>query len=426
MTTSDKLPIRVCLVTFGSAGDVHPMLALGQGLRARGHGVTLISNPAFAGMAASAGLDFIPAGLAQDYQATIEHPKLWHPIDGFGVMWRYLLRPALAPTYGQLVSLNDRLRGRERIVLVANPVAMGARVAQEKLGLPLVSAYTAATMLRTVCHPMTLAQWRVPAWCPAAARRLAWAALDRYKLEPLVRPALDALRHSLALPPLREPVFGQWVHSPQAGVTLFPDWFAAAPRDWPRQVVQAGFALYDGPAPDIPADLQAFLAQGPAPVVFMPGTAMWAGDAFFDAALRACERTGQRGVLLGRVGEAVRLRLPAHVFAAPYAPFGWLLPRSRALVHHGGIGSCAQALRAGIAQLVVPHAYDQFDNAMRLEHLGVGRMLGHEPSALADMGEVLAQLLGDSAVAQACARWSAQTTPDAARSVVADLVERLA
>jgi rhamnosyltransferase subunit B len=422
MSAEAASPVRVCLVTLGSAGDIHPMLALGQGLRARGHAVTLLANPAWAAYTARAGLDFEAVGEPGDYQATIEHPKLWHPIDGFGVMWRYLLRPALAPTYRRL----EALAARGPCVVIANPVAMGARVAQEKLGLPLVTAYTAATMLRTVHDPMTLAHWRVAPWWPTGLRRAAWAMLDRYKLQPLVLPALEALRAGLGLPALRESVFGRWMHSPQAGVTLFPSWFAPARPDWPQQVVQAGFPLYEGDAQDVPEAVRSFVEQQPAPVVFMPGTAARAAAPFFQAAVQACEQTGQRGLLLGAVADAVRAALPATVMAADYAPFTWLLPRARALVHHGGIGSSAQALRAGIPQLVLPHAYDQFDNAMRLELLGVGLALRPGTAGPAAMGEQLARLLAEPRFAHACIECAPQARPDAAHATVAELVERLA
>ncbi|NML45531.1 glycosyltransferase family 1 protein [Ramlibacter sp. G-1-2-2] len=412
---------RVCLVGFGSAGDIHPLLALGQALRERGRAVTFVSNPAFATEAAQAGLGFLPAGEAQHLQDTIRHPKLWHPVDGFGVMWRYLLRPALQPTYERL----EQLAGQGPLVVVASPVAMGARVAQERLGIPLVTAYTAATMLRTVQDPMTLAHWRVPRWWPDAARRAAWALLDRYKLEPLVRPALDALRGRLGLEPLQGPVFGEWMHSPQAGLALFPQWFAPGAEDWPRQVVQAGFPLYDEGGGGLPEGLQEWLEEGTAPVVFMPGTARLGAEEFFAAALKACGEAGVRGLLLGDGAPrcAAELRtLQGDVRAERYAPFGALLARTRALVHHGGIGSCAQALRAGIPQLVVPQAYDQFDNAMRLEGLGVGVQVRD----VQEMPAQLRRLLASPSVTAACQRWSVRAEPQAARDAAVRVVEQLA
>lgn len=415
---------KVALVTFGSAGDVHPMLAIGRQLQARGHQVALLTNPSFEADAARAGLPFRPVGSLQDLRQTMAHPRLWHPVDGFGVMWRYLLRPALEPTYAAL----EALAGEGFGLVLASPVAMGARVAQEKLGLRLVSVYTAATMLRTVRNPMTMAQWRVPAWMPPPLRRQAWRLLDRRKLQPLVLPALEQLRGRLGLAPLTQSVFGHWMHSPLAGAALFPAWFAAAADDWPRQVVQAGFPFWDddadGRAAAAEGPLARFLAAGAPPVVFMPGTASQGDASFYQAALRACELTGQRGVLLGCLPQALSASLPPSIHAQPYAPFSSLLPRARALVHHGGIGSCAQALRAGIAQLVLPQAYDQFDNAMRIEALGVGEELRR--GGLSQVGERLARLLADASVARACAACALRARSDDGRAGVAALVESLA
>jgi rhamnosyltransferase subunit B len=423
MARTARSSARVCLVGFGSAGDIHPLLALGETLRSHGRRVTLLTNPAYADSAARAGLEFIPVGELQQHQETIQHPKLWHPIDGFGVMWRYLLRPALAPTYHRLAELASQ----GPIVVIASPVAMGARIAQERLGVPLISVYTAATLLRTVNDPMTLAHWRVPSWFPLAGRRAAWSLLDRFKLEPLVRPALDALRGELGLPAIDTPVFGEWMHSPQAGAALFPAWFAPAAADWPAQVVQAGFPLYDDRATaTLSPELEAFLAEGPAPVVYMPGTARRYADDFFLAGVHTCEQSGLRGVLLGEVPREIAISLPDNVCVQPYAPFAALLRRARALVHHGGIGSAAQALRAGIPQVVVPHAYDQFDNAMRLEALGVGATLPATEDGLDAMPQRVRALVEDSAVADACQRWAPRTEAQAARQAITRLVERFA
>jgi rhamnosyltransferase subunit B len=411
---------RICLVTFGSAGDVHPLLALGQGLRLRGRRVTIITNAAFARQVQDSGLDFEPVGAERQYQDTVNHPKLWHSIDGFGVMWRYLLRPALAPTYERIAELASR----GPCVVIASPVAMGARLAQEHLGIPLISAYTAATMLRTTGDPMTIAHWRVPPWCPRRVRATAWDLLDRHKLEPLVRPALDALRKTLGLQPLDGSVFGKWMHSPEGGVALFPSWFAPAQPDWPSQVQQADFPLFDGdaPLPD-PPGLEEFLCNGPPPVGFMPGTARQNGSGFYEAAVDACMTTRQRGLLLGTVPPAIVGQLPQHMFSVPYAAFARLLPRLRALVHHGGIGTAAQGLRAGIPQLVAPCAYDQFDNAMRLEFLGVGRSLGRGAGGLAQMGGQLAGLLASPAVAASCAKWALRTDPRRACEATSKMLE---
>ena len=415
--------MKVLLPTLGSAGDVYPFLAVGQALQARGHAVEVITNPVFAPVVAAAGLAFAPVGTAEHYTDTLSSPKLWHPVDGFGVFWRRMARHAMAPVYRHIESQASQ----GPCVVLATPLMLGARLAQEKLGVPLVTAYTAATMLRSCQYPLTLAHWRVPRWPPSLLRpalALAWQALDGFKLHPMLAADLPALRHALGLPPLTGSVFGHWVHSPQAGVTLFPPWFAPAPGDWPAQVRQAGFPLYDGDkAQGLDAGLQAFLAAGAPPVVFTPGSAMGHGHAFFEAAVRTCQALGRRGVLLTTQSQQIPADLPATVHHSAYAPFGLLLPRAAALVHHGGIGNTAQALRAGLAQLITPMAFDQFDNAMRLERLGVAASVARQDTAFTTMAPQLKMLLESPGVGAACQVAAQRMADDRGLDVVCDLLE---
>jgi len=418
-------PMRVVLVALGSRGDVHPMLGLGRALLSRGHDVVLLTNPAVGADADAAGLRWQPLGDESDYRQTLAHPKLWHPVDGLGVMWRYLLRPALRPTVEALRDLAARAAtdGEPQAPLVlASPMVMGARLAQEKFGIRLISTYTSPTLIRSVQDPLTIAHWRVPRLVPTWARRGIWSLLDRVKLDPLVKPSLEPLRAELGLPALTgsgNAIFDRWMHSPQGGVTLFPDWFAATPSDWPTQVRRGGFPLHGetrgtrlADADPVGDGLQRFLAAGSAPVVFMPGSAQLGTEHFFRSAIAACKQLGIRAILLGHDAASMGLATSATVWCAPYFPFDLLLPQVRAIVHHGGIGTCAQALRAGIAQLVWPQAYDQFDNAMRLERLGVGYSLPAGPIQVDQLKQRLGALLADRSVAEACAARAAQMAAD--------------
>ena len=184
---------------------------------------------------------------------------------------------------------------------------------------------------------------------------------------------------------------------------MFPDWFAPAPRDWPQQITQAGFPIYDGDGvAGLNSELSQFLDDGDAPIVFTAGSAMGHGHAFFRAAVLSCTALRRRGVLLTSNVAQLPADLPPTVHHSAYAPFGLLLPRALALVHHGGIGTCAQALRAGLPQLVTPMGFDQFDNAMRLELLGVGLSLQRPDTGLDGMTEALRALLSSPEMAFAC------------------------
>jgi rhamnosyltransferase subunit B len=412
--------MKVLLPTLGSAGDIHPFLAIGQAAQARGHEVEVMTSPVFADMVQHAGLKFHAVGTPEHYADALKSPKLWHPIDGFGVLWRRMARYAIEPVYHRIA--NHAANGA--CVVLATPLIFGARLANEKLRVPLVTAYTAATMLRSCENPLTMAHWRVPRWIPKTVRAAAWTALDKWKLDPMVAGDLQRLRHQLGLPAINQSVFGQWVHSPQAGVTLFPAWFAPAPGDWPRQVRQAGFPLYDGDAAQgLDADLSRFLDAGDPPVVFTPGSAMGHGHEFFRAAVRSCMELGRRGVLLTMDASQIPGDLPPTVHYCAYAPFRLLLPCAAALVHHGGIGNSAQALRAALPQLLTPRGFDQFDNAMRLERLGVAACVKQHDPLYADMAPHLRELLGSAQVASACRKAAEKVMHDRAVESICDVLE---
>ena len=166
------------------------------------------------------------------------------------------------------------------------------------------------------------------------------------------------------------------MHSPQLVLGLFPSWFAPPQPDWPPHVHLAGFPLYDESDFRPPADgLVEFLEAGDPPIVFTAGSAHASSAEFFRVSAEACRAGGWRGILLTQFPEQLPARLPDNVRSFDYLPFSTVLPRTAALVHHGGIGTTAQALAAGVPQLVVPFAHDQPDNAVRLRRLSVGDFL---------------------------------------------------
>ena len=382
------------LASVGSLGDVHPFVAIGAALRQRGHRVTLICNDAFASLVERSGIEFASAGAAVDLSAAAVNPNLWHPIKGLGVFWRAMLAPAIEPTFRQI----EKIAAVERCVVVAVPTMFGARFARELLGVRLISAVTAPAILRSDAAPLTMAHWRLPHGTPQSVVRMAWRALDRYKLHPMATKTLQgqAERLGARAPPADISVFGDWMFSPDGALTLFPEWFARRRSGWPAILQFGGFPLFDDAdeshsAARLPNHVERFLQAGEPPLVFMPGSAMRHASAFFAAATQACSTLRVRAILLSqdasqlpaslpascpdRLPTELPTRLPADILHAPYLPFGTLLPRCLALVHHGGIGSCAQALRAGIPQLLMPMSHDQFDNAQCVLELGAGAAL---------------------------------------------------
>ena len=394
--------MRVLVVPVGSAGDVHPFVGIALALQARGHDVTVVTNAYFAPLIERVGLRLEPIGTVEQFDAITADPRLWHRVHGLGVV-------AAGVAFGvePLYRLIEREAARGDLVVVAHALAFGARVAQETLDVPLATVHLAPASFWSLRESPVLARGlgSINA-LPRPLKRGLLAAGDRMA-DRVLAPSVNRFRRELGLPPVRH-IVSRWWHSPLRVVGLFPDWFAAPQPDWPPQASLTGFPLYDERgATAVPPHLDAFLdeahAAGDPPIVFAPGSGNRQAGGFFRAACDACRRLGRRGVLLTRYTEHLPAPLPSGVTHASYAPFSAVLPRAAALVHHGGIGTTAQALAAGRPQLVMPMTFDQPDNAARLRRLGVGRALSPRRFRGAAVARELRELLESAAVARRCA-----------------------
>jgi UDP:flavonoid glycosyltransferase YjiC (YdhE family) len=401
---------------IGSAGDVHPMLGPAVELHRRGHQVTFLVNGYFRELVERYGLRFLELGSKEEFVALLCHPDLWNPLRAFKYIFLAVVRPQLRRQYA-VVAEHWQSAGA---VAVANCLGFGARIAQEKLGLPLVTVHVQPAVIWSSFQPPTFRTVFGPRWL----KRIQYALAERLGIDPVVCPVLNRFRGELGLPPMRQTT--RWWHSPQCVLCLFPPWFALPQPDWPQNLVQTSFPLWDeeGNA-SLPPQVQEFLDAGEPPVVFTPGSANVFGSQFFQAAVEACRRLGRRGVLLSRFSQQVPQRLPDQVRHFPYVPFSRLLPRCAALVHHGGIGTTAQALAAGIPQLLMPLAHDQFDNAARVKRLNVGESIARSRFRGPRVAAKLQALLQSEAVGRSCRNVSAKFSGSSGVAAAADALERL-
>jgi UDP:flavonoid glycosyltransferase YjiC (YdhE family) len=276
-------------------------------------------------------------------------------------------------------------------VLVAYPPVFTARLVQEKLSRPLASLVVMPWMVLSLRAPPTMAGgFHVPRGAPGWVVHLYWWLLEA-AANLLIGRHVNRIGRALDLQPIRS--IYRWSFSPQLAIGLFPDWYAPPQSDWPPQMQLAGFPLFDGGnEADLPNDLLDFCRAGRPPIAITFGSGMMHGTQLFRATIEACKSLGERGILLTRFKQQLSASLPPFVHQCEYAPFGKLFPRCSAVVHHGGVGTTAQALAAGIPQLILPMAWDQQDNATRVRRLGVGDWLSPKHSG-ARMAGALAGLM---------------------------------
>jgi rhamnosyltransferase subunit B len=414
--------VNVLLFALGSHGDVHPFVGIGIRLKQRGHHVAVAANAYFQELVENAGLEFVTFGTSEEYRDLATNRDLWHPFRGPQAVFKGTAR-YLRPMYDIAANF---AREHPHGVIVASSLALGARVAQDKLGFPLATVHLSPAIFQSCYDPPNLpVVGLMPKSTSPAVWRVIWRVAN-LAADSLIAATINALRRDVGLPAVRN-MLGSYWHSPQMVIALFPEWFAPKPPDWPAQTRLTGFPLYDEPdITPISAELETFLNSGEPPIAFTPGSAMWQARQFFDASAQACVRLDRRGLLLTRHRDHLPPRLPHNVVHVHYAPFSKLLPRCAAFVHHGGIGSSAQALAAGVPQIVTPFTHDQPDNAARLAALGVARIIPPKKYDGARAARELRELIASPAVAQSCRRVAEKFVGVDAIGQTCELIESLA
>jgi rhamnosyltransferase subunit B len=379
------------LTTFGSFGDIHPYIAVGLGLRGRGHKVTVATSEVYRAKIEGEGLDFRPirpdvTGLISD---SAEISKAFHPRTGSEYILRKVFLPHLKDSYEDLLPL-----AREADLLVSHPIAFATPIAAEKLGKPWISVILQPSLLLSAFDPPAVSGLpvldRFRRFGPSFWGRI--FRLAKFIAKSWGAP-INALRRELGLRQVRNPVLDD-MFSPWGNQGWFSALMASPQPDWPANMRITGYPFYDKlePGLGLSPELRRFLAAGAAPVVFTLGSsAVFNAGGFYRESAQAAIGAGCRAVLL--VGRDARnlptVPLPDSIITAEYAPYSELFSKSAATVHQGGSGTSAQALASGKPMIVVPWSHDQPDNARRIVRLGVGRTIPrHEYRA----GRVQAEL----------------------------------
>ncbi len=360
--------MRIVLAALGTRGDVQPYVALGKGLARRGHAVTLIADAAFAPLIRRHGLDHVP--LHTDPHRRMEAL--------FGRGGRALPRVVVAlvrefrALARELFETMARAgRGADRILF--SPLAFPAAHVAEAYALPFVGVYLQPlTPTRTFPNPLTAPP---PPFLPfrEAYHRWSYRAFHLFSVA-LLRPVVDRCRREvLGLPPKPWAFYANLDRAPIPILYGFSPRVVPRPPDWGPWIHITGYWVLEDEPWTPPDELRRFLEAGPPPVYVGFGSIVDRDpEGLTRIVVEALQRTGQRGILLGGWSRIGRGSLPSTVLRVEEVPHSWLFPRCAAVVHHGGAGTTAAALRAGVPQVVVPFFMDQPFWGRRVHALGVG------------------------------------------------------
>jgi rhamnosyltransferase subunit B len=382
----------------GSRGDVNPMVATGKQLRRRGFDVVISLAQPYAGLAQSAGLTPFIAIDENRFGELLGAAEVWKPLSGLRIVLQGAASEYLVPHF----ELIQRLKRPGRTVLVSHPLDFASRIHRDlDPSIPLVDVVLSPMMIRDPLIPPRLSPWwfepRKPPWLMRAGYWLG----DHLLLDRYLGKSINDLRHSLSLRPVRR-IMDRWWWSPDAILSLYPDWFGSVAPPGNGQWHACGFPL-DVNSGTLPDDTNVFedeLAASKRPIFFTPGTAHRHAKKFFEMAIDVCQSLDMPGILATSHREQLPSRLPPTVRGVGYVPLGQVLPHCSAIVHHGGIGTTAHSIACACPQVVLPMAFDQFHNGMRVQQLGLGKTLDRPRRR--SLHRALGEVLGDPAQSQRC------------------------
>jgi UDP:flavonoid glycosyltransferase YjiC (YdhE family) len=413
--------MRIVLTTFGTLGDVHPLIAVALEMRRRGH-VPVMAVPAiFRPKIEPLGLEFFQVGPTLNPEDAQQVADLMDIRKGTERTLREVLFPAIRQSYDELLAAVEAGGGAD--LMLAGELTYQAPVVAEVTGVRWASYVLAPLSFFSSYDPPVLPpypglarlQSAVPAAGHAMTRFARWVTRDW--AEPVYR-----LRADLGLDRGDNVIFDA-KHAPRLVLAMFSPLLGEPQPDWPANTQITGFVFYDGDAgrQGLPEEIEQFLADGEPPVVFTLGSAaVLDAGSFYEESARAALEAGVRAVLLvGTDPRNVPQTQSPRLCVARYAPYSKLFPRASLIVHQGGVGTTAQAMQAGRPMLVMPYSHDQPDNARRVRRLGIAgvirrqdytaeraerrirRMLGH-PRFAGRAAEVGAWLRGENGLARTC------------------------
>jgi rhamnosyltransferase subunit B len=381
---------KIVLTTIGSLGDLYPQIAIAIELRRRGHEIVFAAMPEYRATITQLGFEFYPMrpdGTLMDTPAQIARIKDIKTGSEYCV--RALLMPNLRDTYTDLLD-----SAQEADLIIAGDIVYAAPLVAEKLGIPWISLALAPITFYSLTDPSVPIQQFFDK-LRGLGRTIDTRMIELFKAankawaEPI-----HQLRVELGLSQIsKNPLIDR--SSACLVLAMFSGMLAQPQSDWDRNTTLAGFPFYDGNDPNaaLSPALQEFLAAGEPPIVFTLGSAIvMIPGSFYQESIAAARQLNRRAVLL--IGKnPPPANLPTDLIAIDYVPHSQIFPHACAIVHQGGIGTTAQALRAGVPTLIVPYSYDQPDNAARVKRLGTSRTIDRDRYTASKVAQELRVLL---------------------------------
>lgn len=423
MSVNNKREIIIC--GLGTRGDIHPLVGLARLLIEQAHSVIFLSSDKFRPVIDGNGIPFHSIGTEKQYRDFYHDECAWdigsNPVE---LAFDRYYGPAFVPAY-EFVA--QKYKTNPNLLVIGLSILNGARAAAKQLSIPYVLISLSPNLIPSKIRPPMPAGGMLPEWMPQYLKRQYYSMMmyltDRHLVRRGYISRLNRIRKQFGLDPVKTFVRHNY-NNEDLHIGFFPEWFGMRPDDWPKHFKLVGFPLSDDKTESGLEPVGRFIEAHGEPVLFTSGTGVADKEDYFWESMEACSQLSVPCLLVGGSKPSVRLNTTSKVLHVDYVDFETVLPRCRAIVHHGGMGTLSQAIKAGIPQVIRPLMYDQPDNAYRIAKLGLGLPIWKNQYR-ADRIAAALQMLASQAVKDRIRQFSENIKKSKALEKACELIIRL-
>jgi rhamnosyltransferase subunit B len=364
--------MKIVISTFGSLGDIYPYIEMGKILTKYGHQVKIATCKNYEDLVLTQGMQHCELRPDFDFGKKELLKKAMTLKDGSKVIVKDIILPHIKESYLDLTKI---IEGCD--LLINHAYCYAGPIVAEEQKIKWISCNLSPTNFWSSIDPCVLPHSKFTFKIPSMGFRI------NFLLNKFIRlytkswcSKIYDLRKQINLPTIKQPLFeGQ--HSPYAVLALFSHLFASKQEDWPINSVTTGFlSLKSENKIDDFEDVKKFLEKGDSPIVVGLGSSVIINpEGIYDKIICIANKLKKRIILVGGKHKYDKKIVSSNIILTDFIPYDVIFPYASLIVHHGGIGTTFEAMKAGRPMLVIPHSGDQPDNALRIIKLGVGDVL---------------------------------------------------
>ncbi len=413
---------RIILATLGSLGDLNPMLALGVELRRRGHNAVINTLSGYQEAIESLGLDFAPLRPEVEEADEALFRRVVDMRTGPETVIREIVMPNLADMYEDLSSAC-----RTADLMISGELIYVAGSLAQKTGIKWISTSLSPVAMFSSEDPSVYPgySWMeifrpMPSFVHRATLNLARAFMSHW-LEPF-----KEFRRGIGLDPNVDPIFVDKFSS-TLHLAMFSRAIVRPQADWPTATLQTGFCFYDeSDRTELEPELIRFLDSGDPPIIFTLGSAAVLDSRdFFEVSAAAARSLGKRAILIYGRDQPRPEAAGDGIAAFEFSPYSLVFPQAACVVHQGGVGTTAQALRAGVPQLIMPFSHDQPDNAARCRRAGVAEIIDRDRYTPESAEKALQRILDETSYRSRAVEVKRLVDGEAGTETACDAIEEI-